>query len=444
MNAKRNFLLASIMIIVGLFLCGITFGYPTIYPTGTTIYDPEKAYSSYILVPEGYVNMNHPERKDREKLDSSADRFEWAYKAKRSTEMRLIDMNGNTVHKWNVVPNYDARARLTKDGHLVLIDEEINAEILEYDWDGNIVFRFKPPKGYLPHNDIQVLPNGNIMFLCDEHVPEEYLKGVKDVDTPWWGTIKRKGVKMLGEAIFEVTPKGEIVWEWHAHQHLDINKFSPLTPRHDWPHANAIFSVPENKWYDAGDKRFKPGNIIFNPRNLDTIYIVDKDTKQVVWEYTHHYQGGMAHCHESQMIEKGLQGAGNIIFFDNGLFPKHRDHSGQTIILEINPVTKDIVWKYETLGYSNIKFFSKTKGSMNRLPNGNTFISEDNTGRLFQVNAEGDIVWEYVNRTDTSRAAPYAYDYCPQLKAMPRPKELKVTPPNNLEWHLKPDALRQP
>ena len=443
MTAKSNFLLVSIMTLVGILWCSITFGYPTIYPTGTTIYYPEKTYSSYILVPEGHVNTNNPERKVRENLDSSTgDSFPWAYKFKRSTEMRLIDMNGNTVHKWNVIRNYNSRARLTKDGHLVIIDEEINAEILEYDWDGNVVFRYKPPKGYLPHNDLQVLANGNIMFLCIEQVPEEYLKDVKDVDTPWWGTIKRKGVKMSGDAIFEVNHKGEVVWEWHAHQHLDLNKFSPVNEMFDWDHGNAIFPVPENKWYDGGDKRFKPGNIIFNARNLNTIYIIDKDTKQIVWEYTHNYKGGMAHCHESKMIEKGLPGAGDIIFFDNGLFPRHRDHSGQTFILEINPVTKVIVWIYETLGYSNIKFFSKTKGSMARLPNGNTFISEDNTGRLFQVDPEGDIVWEYVNRTDTSRAEPYAYDYCPQFKAMPRPRELKLTPPNNLEWHLKPDALR--
>ena len=133
----------------------------------------------------------------------------------------------------------------------------------------------------------------------------------------------------------------------------------------------------------------------------------------MVWEFTHNYKGGMAHSHEPYMIEKGYPGEGNIIFFDNGLFPKQRDHSGQTIVMEINPTTKETVWMYETLGYSNIKFFSKTKGAQMRLPNGNTFISEDNTGRLFQVNNEGDIVWEYVNTTDTSRAKPYALRLLP-------------------------------
>ena len=82
-------------------------------------------------------------------------------------------------------------------------------------------------------------------------------------------------------------------------------------------------------------------------------------------------------------------------------------------------------------------------GSQKRLPNVNTFIAEDNTGRLFQVKPDGEIVWEYVNRGGTTRPAPVPYDYCPQLEAMPKPNELVVTPPNNLEWHITPDALRQ-
>jgi len=76
------------------------------------------------------------------------------------------------------------------------------------------------------------------------------------------------------------------------------------------------------------------------------------------------------------------------------------------------------------------------------LPNGNTFISGNNAGRSFQVNPDGDVVWEYVNTTDISRAFPSAYDSCPQLKAISKPQELKVAPPNDLEWHIQPDALR--
>ena len=34
---------------------------------------------------------------------------------------------------------------------------------------------------------------------------------------------------------------------------------------------------------------------------------------------------------------------------------------------------------------------------MQRLPNGNTLICEGDFGRLFEVTAGGELVWEYVN-----------------------------------------------
>jgi hypothetical protein len=43
----------------------------------------------------------------------------------------------------------------------------------------------------------------------------------------------------------------------------------------------------------------------------------------------------------------------------------------------------------------------------------NTFISENNTGRLFQVTLDGGIGWEYVNRGGTTQASQVSYDFTP-------------------------------
>jgi len=43
----------------------------------------------------------------------------------------------------------------------------------------------------------------------------------------------------------------------------------------------------------------------------------------------------------------------------------------------------------------------------------------------------------------TTRPSVIPYDFTPQLRALAKPKELAVTPPNNLEWHLKPDKFRK-
>ena len=404
----------------------LVVAYPSVFPTGTTMYDPAAAYSSYILISDHSDSGNH----------SSA-----AVRAQSTVpdDVRLIDMNGNVVHTWTVAATFNKRSRLLPNGHLLYAGP--NRTIYEYDWDGHVVWTHE---GIGSINDLRWLPNDNRLLLAHQPIPDAFQARVEDVDMrPWWAPRKRGSEEhQRGADIYEVTPAGEVVWEWHAHEHLDLNRYSPATPEGDWLHVNSIAPLPENKWFDAGDERFRPGNILVNARNIDTMYIVDKQTKEVVWEGTHTYKGGMAHSHEPEMIEKGLPGAGNIILFDNALFPRNRQHSGQTFIIEMDPTTQEIVWKYETEGYANLKFFSKTMGSQRRLPNGNTFIAEDNTGRLFQVKPDGEIVWEYVNRGGTTRPSPVPYDFTPQLRAMPRPDELAVTPPDNLEWHLQPDALQ--
>lgn len=421
--------------------------YPTVYPTGTTIYKPRECYNSWILVRgDGYVPH----------------------------VVFIMDMNGNVVHKWTTGGLKTTRVRLTKDGSIIVIQKLPGWKhwgIVEYDWNGNIVFKYEPPD--LAHHDLRKLPNGNYLTLLWCKVPQSFIRNLKTVETPsWlWGTIKRNEQPgMTGDRAIEVNPQGQIVWDWKSHEHLDGNIFSPISSLSDWTHTNTIQAIGENPWYAKGDKRFKPGNILINPMNLNHTYLIDKETKKVVWEWTHGYSGGHAHSHEAEMIERGLPGEGNIITFDNGLFPRQRDHSGQSMVIEINPVTKKLVWKYETVGYSNQKFFSKTTGGQQRLPNGNTFIVESTTGRLFQVKTQktaqnidgGEIVWEYIipnipnhplgERTSDElpehtnwSPKPYAYDYCPQLKAIyekKRPPELSVTPPVNADWHLKPDKMR--
>jgi len=54
-------------------------------------------------------------------------------------------------------------------------------------------------------------------------------------------------------------------------------------------------------------------------------------------------------------------------------------------------------------------------------------ICESAGGRVFEVTPEKEIVWEHVCRT--ARSYRYPYDHCPQTRALGRPKEVSVTPP---------------
>ena len=89
-------------------------------------------------------------------------------------------------------------------------------------------------------------------------------------------------------------------------------------------------------------------------------------------------------------------------------------------ILEINPVTLEIVWQYR-----NSKFFSPYASGMQRLPDGNTLITESGTGRVFEVTSGKEIVWEYIRPTEGDgicpvfRAYRIPYDWIPQLREKP-------------------------
>jgi hypothetical protein len=58
-------------------------------------------------------------------------------------------------------------------------------------------------------------------------------------------------------------------------------------------------------------------------------------------------------------------------------------------------MTKEIEWQY--IGDPPESFYSATMGSCQRLPNGNTLITDSEKGRAFEVTRSGEIVWEWLN-----------------------------------------------
>ena len=424
--------------------------YPSVYPTGVTRYDPDKAYNGYILLPM-VTNYGASAEVIRE-----------------PDYARLLDMNGNLVKDWPEVNSWQ-RYRLQPNCSIMAIEEGevegLNA-IVEFDWNGDELWRWSPEQqqagGRLSphqshhlHHDFELLQNGELLVMYSVQVPEEKLELVEDVDWPYFGKIRRKGVQLIGDELAYVNREGEITWTWTAHDHIDVNEFAPAWRRIiDWTHGNAVRAIPENKWYDNGDERFKPGNVVYNTRNLPYFWVIDRASGEVVYKGSHRYLGGFAGQHEAHMIPKGFPGAGNFLVFDNGAYGPNEDHMGKTLIVEIDPSTNRIVWKYEAAGRA-WRFYSHSRGSVQRLPNGNTLISEDNTGRIFQVRPDedhpdgGEIVWEYVafNSDENplwalARAHVYPYDYCSDMEKLPR-SELRVTPPVPSEWKLKPDVQRE-
>ena len=186
---------------------------------------------------------------------------------------------------------------------------------------------------------------------------------------------------------------------------------------------NCVSWLGDNPWYEKGDKRFHPDNIIFGSRESCVMGIIDHRTGRLVWRLGPDFSenealqkmGWIIGQHHVHMIPKGLPGEGNILLFDNGgaagyaaptpFNPTgnkaiHRDYSR---VLEINPVTLEVVWQYSAAeaGYfaplEPFRFYSKLISSAQRLPNGNTLITEGVDGRILEVTPEHELVWEFTN-----------------------------------------------
>lgn len=431
---------------------------PSVYPTGVTRYDPSAAYNSFVL-------FAGPDQKTH-----------------------LIDMDGHEVHSWDHqgFPSVLLDPALTggAKGHVLLQLEAgankgtgavpgaaifDNKTIGELDWNGQTVWSWGPqaPGGAArQHHDLRRLPNGNTLVLVNVLHP---LAGFAQP-------------QMLDDAIYEVTPKGEIVWRWLASDHLDEFGFTPealalvkASRSADYLHFNDMAPLGPNHWAKAGDPRFDPDNIIADSRNANFVIIIDKKTGKVVWRLGPNFPPGqtlptaagggapsfphpvdqISGQHDAHMIPEGLPGAGDILLFDNegpaGYPPAALGVNTGSRVLEIDPATQEVVWSYsaEDDGQAGWTFYSSFISSARRLPNGNTLIDEGMNGRIFQVTPDHRIVWEYVspyrataaiggfgrpvNSNWIYRAQPVPYAWVPDGVAH---AETPVTPPDLSGFHV--------
>jgi len=352
----------------------------------------------------------------------------------------LMDMNGEAVHSWDV--GYAYAPRITKQGHLVVNRKR---QLKKYDWDAKLIWELTVPDRIFPgtlHHAIEIADNGDIAFIVSEHVPKKYTRKIKEA--------KRKNIDIVGDVLLIANKDGELIWEWHLCEYFDVaSVYDDRDFAYDWAHTNTVQIIPENHWYSVlGHEEFKPGNVLFCARNFNKIFIIDRQTKKIVWEYQGDFNGGLAHPHGPLMIEQGMPGEGNILIFDNGLFPSNRgqflgpDRQSHSFVLEINPYRKEVMWSYpdkiRSLGKPRAsQFFSVVIGYCQRLANGNTLIFETEGYRIFEVTQQARLVWEWVGYS-RGFLKIYSYNHCPQLAALGKPQERAVTPPTNEYWHLKP------
>ena len=312
----------------------------------------------------------------------------------------IIDMNGRIVHAWPEV-RAKSRARLLPDGSLLTLG--LDKTVSRWSWAGERIGHWELP-GRIPHHDLIRTSSGNLLVIT-----------------------RTKGEPT--DDLLELDDSGAVVWEWSSEEHLapfldrlSVSEGSDMTFANetqelDLTHVNSVQELPENRHFDAGDDRFRPGNLLISARNLDSIFVIDRQTGEVTWDYTE----GLDYQHEALMVEPGQPGAGNILVFNNGYHNRYRYRSSE--VFEIDPITAQRTWEY-----SSPTFYSSTGGLEQPLPNGNVLISSSLGGRVFEVTRDGDLVWQWTPIFEPRRPHRVPYDFTPQLAALERRQERMVRP----------------
>jgi len=165
------------------------------------------------------------------------------------------------------------------------------------------------------------------------------------------------------------------VWEWLTGEHLDpeIDVIGPLHPRDRWTNLNSLVEMLD-------------GNILMSFRCTNTIAIVERSSGNVLWRW---WPGRIAGQHHPTVLENG-----NILVFDNGA---HREYTtiDYSRVIEIERASGEIVWEYKENPVFDFNSFICSGAQ--RMAGGTTLICECTKGRLFEVNADGDLVWEFIS-----------------------------------------------
>ncbi|MCP4165254.1 MAG: DUF1566 domain-containing protein [Chloroflexi bacterium] len=377
--------------------------------------------------------------------DPSVDEFEeyTLFAPMAATTTYLIDMDGEVVHTWESSTSSGNSVYLLDNGNLLRTERVrsnvftaggVGGGVVEYSWDGERVWSFEYASStYQLHHDVEVLPDGNILMIA-----WEYKSAAEAIAAGRDPSLLSAENALWPDHVIEVDPSSnKIVWEWHVWDHL-IQDYDASKPNYgvvadhpelvdlnhttggelaDWNHMNAI------------DYNAELDQILLSVHGFDEIWIIDHSTTSAEaaghsggnsgkggdvlyrWGNPQTYDAGNAADqqlfaqHDAQWIESDLPGAGNILIFNNG-DQRTRPFSS---VVEIEPPVDGTgtytfdgvygpqapIWSY--VAPNPTDFFARNISGAQRLISGNTLICDGPSGTFFEVTAEGETVWEYVN-----------------------------------------------
>ena len=307
----------------------------------------------------------------------------------------LIGMDGEVLHEWRrpystvwspgaevkrPQPDshvYFRKAMVYPNGDLLAIYEGVGDTpygygLVKLDRDSEVLWSYL---GHA-HHDLDIGPDGRIYVLTHEFV-DEPLEGFDNLASP-----------RIDDFLVILSPDGEelrkislihpIAASEYRHLLHSVSSYAVADPLH----TNTVDLITEEA---AEDFAFgEAGQVLLSFRELGAIGVLDLEREELAFALRGYWMGQ----HDPDILPNG-----NLLVFDNvGYFERPE---GRSRVIEFDPATMAIVWQYA--GTAEQPLESKIRADQQRLPNGNTLITESNGGRIVEVTREGAIAWQFVN-----------------------------------------------
>lgn len=364
-----------------------------------------------------------------------------------SKDVYLIDNDGDVVHQWTTQSYPGLATYLLDNGNLLRTGRfgMQNRADFNAGGAGGLLSIMAPDSQVLweytladteqqAHHDVAYLPNGNILVTVWEK--KTYSEAIEAGRNP---SLLAKG-ELWPDKIMELKPIGvneaEVVWEWHVWDHLvqdydstqanfgvvseepgkiNINYkgMGPSAGSADWTHTNAI------------DYNEELDQILLSVHGFNEIWIIDHcttseeaagDAGDLLYRWGNPLAYGKGDRgdqllngqHDAQWIEEGLDGAGEILIYNNNVGDRQNKHS---TLEEIQiPRNDDGTYQYDegngfgpggttwSFGYGEDEYFySNSISGVQRLRHGNTLMCVGESGYFAEITSDGNLIWEYVN-----------------------------------------------
>lgn len=225
-------------------------------------------------------------------------------------------------------------------------------------------------------HDIKILANGNVLLIGN---------GFRFFDMSQLVPGGDRNASVVVNVVQEIDKKRNVVFEWKAYEHYKLTDVGPevnlLDPSFIHSHINSIdFDLDSN--------------LVLSSRNLEEITKIDRKNGNIVWRLggkNNQFRFvndsvGFSAQHAASILSNG-----NLVLFDNGVY--HKPHVSRALEYKLDEVNKTatLVWSYRNTPDVASIFW----GNVQRLKNGNTFISwgKSQLGAT-EVNARGEKVFE--------------------------------------------------